>query len=141
MKLFRQIILLALTLLVLVSSTGISVGMHICGGKLRDLTFSGEPAACPMAQKQVKLPPCHSSEQGDSNNCCEDHKLVVERLDVASDTKFISLNSLDLKFIVAVKAVILKLFAPEVALKPTYALYSSPPLARDIPVLVQSFLL
>ncbi|MCC9136070.1 hypothetical protein ACFSKU_16485 [Pontibacter silvestris] len=140
MKLFRQIILLTLTLLVLVSSTGVSVGMHLCGGELRDITFLGKPEECPMAQKQEKLPPCHSPKQKD-NSCCEDHKLVVERLDVASDTKFINLHSLDIKFIAAVRVVLVQLFAPEPALKPTYALYSSPPLARDIPVLVQSFLL
>ncbi len=143
MKLYRQIILLTLTLLVLVSSTGISVGMHICGGELRDVSFFGAEADCPMEQQKQKLPACHAPQQSaDDDACCQDHKVILERHDAASEHKAITFNKLqDIKFIAAVKAVILQLFAPEADLKPTYALYESPPIARDIPVLVQSFLL
>ncbi|PRY09678.1 hypothetical protein CLV24_11815 [Pontibacter ummariensis] len=146
MKLYRQIILLTLTLLVLVSSTGMAVGMHICGGELRDVTFFGAEADCPMMPKEhQELPPCHASQEDKSTKdgpCCENHEVVVERHDVAADSKAISLQKLqDLKFLATVKVVILQLLAPETAKSPTYALYTSPPLARDIPVLVQSFLL
>mgnify|MGYP005749688397 FL=1 len=143
MKLYRQIILLTLTLLVLVSSTGMAVGMHICGGELRDVTFFGVEAECPMEKEKQKLPPCHAAKQEtDDKSCCEDHQVIVERLDIAVKHKEFSINKLqDIKFIAAVKAVILQWFAPEADLKPAYALYESPPLARDIPVLVQAFLL
>ncbi|GAB3532459.1 hypothetical protein GCM10027443_16360 [Pontibacter brevis] len=145
MKLYRQIILLTLTLLVLVSSTGMAVGMHICGGELRDVTLFGAAADCPMEQKQQKeLPPCHSplEKKADNKTCCEDHKVIVERTDATSEHDTVTLNkALDIKFIAAVQAVVLQLFAPEAAIQPTYARYASPPLARDIPVLVQSFLL
>ncbi|GAA4438629.1 hypothetical protein GCM10023188_34280 [Pontibacter saemangeumensis] len=143
MKLYRQIILLTLTLLVLVSSTGMAVGMHICGGELRDVTFFGAEADCPMEKPAEELPPCHAPQQdADDDACCEDHQVLVERLDVAAKHKAISLHKLhDIKLIAAVQAVILQLFAPEAAFNPTYAFYESPPLARDIPVLVQSFLL
>ncbi|WP_266204863.1 HYC_CC_PP family protein [Pontibacter kalidii] len=144
MNLYRQIILLTLTLLVLVSSTGMAVGMHICGGELRDVTFFGAEADCPMdMEKPVKkAPACHTPpSDADDEACCADHQVIVERLDVA-ELKAINLHKLqDIKFIATVKAVILLWFAPEADLKPTYALYESPPLARDIPVLVQSFLL
>ncbi|WP_162051902.1 HYC_CC_PP family protein [Pontibacter pamirensis] len=145
MKLYRQIIMLTLTLLVLVSSTGMAVGMHICGGELRDVTFFGATADCPMEQKQQKKqPPCHASKDTKANDgtCCEDHQVVVERTDATSEHDAITLiKTLDINFIAAVQAVILQLFAPEALLQPTYAQYASPPLARDIPVLVQSFLL
>jgi len=144
MKLYRQIILLTLTLLVLVSSTGMAVGMHICGGELRDVTFFGAKADCPMEQQQETLPPCHAPKEkkaGD-NNCCQNHKVVVERHDAAADTKAISLQKLqDIKFLAMVKVVILRLLAPASAANATYAHYTSPPLARDIPLLVRSFLL
>ncbi|WP_242929283.1 HYC_CC_PP family protein [Pontibacter vulgaris] len=144
MKLYRQILLLALTLLVFVSSTGISVGMHLCGGELRDIAFFGAEADCPMEQQKEKLPACHKVPASDdkAKDCCDDHTLVFEHADATSDSKALILTkALDLKFVAAFKAVILQFFAPETDLKPTYALYESPPIARDIPVLVQSFLL
>ena len=145
MKLYRQIILLTLTLLVLVSSTGMAVGMHLCGGELRDITLFGATADCPMEQKQQKkLPPCHAPQDKETNDgpCCADHQVVVERTDATSEHDTVTLSkSLDIKFIATVQAVILQLFAPEAPIQPTYARYASPPLARDIPVLVQSFLL
>ncbi|AKD03956.1 hypothetical protein POKO110462_18025 [Pontibacter korlensis] len=142
MNLYRQILLLTLTLLVLVSSTGMAVGMHICGGELRDVTFFGAEAECPMEKPKEEIPPCHAPDQEADENCCQDHQVKVERLDVAAKDKPVSLNKLqDIKFIAAVKVLVLQWFAPEVELKPAYALYESPPLARDIPVLVQSFLI
>jgi hypothetical protein len=143
MKLYRQIILLTLTLLVLVSSTGMAVGLHICGGELRDITFFGAEADCPMEKQKEELPPCHAPKQdADQDNCCENHQVIAERPDVAAKHKVLSLSKLqDIKLLAAVKAVVFHFFAPEVDLKPAYALYESPPLARDIPVLVQSFLI
>lgn len=146
MKLYRQVILLTLTLLVLVSSTGMAVGLHICGGALRDITFFGAAADCPMEQEQQqKTPPCHGTsdqDAADDEACCLDHKVLVERSDATSGHDTITISkTLDIKFIAAVQAVILQFFAPQADIKPTYALYESPSLARDIPVLVQSFLL
>ena len=68
--------------------------------------------------------------------------MVFEHDDATSDSKALILTkTLDLKFVAAFTAVILQFFAYEADLKPAYAFYEAPPLARDIPVLVQSFLL
>ncbi|MFD2247753.1 HYC_CC_PP family protein [Pontibacter ruber] len=142
MKLIRQLILLVLTFVVLVSSTGMVVGMHICGGELQDLTFFGTKADCPMEQQKEKLPACHKVPAKDKADCCDDHTLVFEHADATSDSKALLLTkALDHKFVAAFKVVILQLFAPEEAVESTYASYSPPSIARDIPVLVQSFLL
>ncbi|WP_299826552.1 hypothetical protein [uncultured Pontibacter sp.] len=143
MKLYRRIILLTLTLLVLVSSTGMAVGMHICDGELRDITFFGAEADCPMEKEKEVIPPCHAPKQdADDKACCEDHQVIVERQDVAAKHKVLSLSKLqDLQLMAVVKAVVFQFYTSDKDLKPTYALYESPPLARDIPVLVQSFLL
>ncbi len=137
--------MLTLTLLVLVSSTGMAVGLHICGGELRDVTFFGAEADCPMEMEQPvkKAPACHTPASfADDAACCADHQVLVERHDVAAKHKAISLTKLqDIQLIATLKAVVLQWLAPETDLKPAYALYTSPPLARDIPVLVQSFLL
>ena len=143
MILLKRIILLTLALLVLVSSTGISVGMHLCGGELEDLAFFGAKADCPKEQQKETLPPCHQVPgSDDTSDCCEDHKLAFEQSEASATTKAQLLaKTLDLKFITAFKAVVLQFFASEADLKPAYAFYKAPPLARDIPVLVQSFLL
>jgi hypothetical protein len=144
MKLYRQVLLLALTLLVFVSSTGISVGMHLCGGELRDISFFGAEADCPMEQQKDNLPACHKvpASDGEAKDCCDDHTLVFEHADATSDSKALILTkALDLKFVAAFTAVILQLFAPEAIIASNYAFYNPPSIARDIPVLVQSFLL
>jgi len=143
MKLFRQILVLTLALLLLVSSTGISVGMHLCGGKIQSLSIFGKAESCGMEQKQEALPPCHQPQQKQvkDKGCCENHNFVVQRLDAGADTKIVLHKTPDVKLLVAIKVVILQLYAPETATTPAYALYTSPPLARDIPVLVQSFLI
>lgn len=142
MKLYRQIVLLALTLLVFVSSTGISVGMHLCAGELQDIALFGAEADCPMEAEKEKTPACHKVPATDDAECCDDHTLVFEHDDAASDSKsLILIKTLDLKFVAAFKAVIVQLFSFEADPKPAYAFYEAPPLARDIPVLVQSFLL
>ncbi|MBB6611661.1 hypothetical protein H7F15_11480 [Pontibacter sp. Tf4] len=143
MKLVKRIILLTLTLLVLVTSTGLSVGLHFCAGDIRDLSFFGNAAECPMEKQKEALPSCHKPKAPqDKDDCCDDHQLVIERHDVATDTEALQLTKLpDFKFAAIVQAVFLQLYFPEVSLKPAYALYTSPPVVRDIPVLVQSFLL
>ncbi|GGG18623.1 HYC_CC_PP family protein [Pontibacter amylolyticus] len=144
MKLIRHLILLILTFVVLVSSTGISVGMHLCEGELHDLSFFGADADCPMEQPQQKLPSCHNEPApgNAASACCDDHTLLLEQADAASDsTAQLLTKSPDLRFAAAFKVVILQLFAPEAEQASAYALYKSPPIARDIPVLVQSFLL
>ena len=143
MKLYRQVILLTLTLLVLVSSTGMAVGLHICGGELRDINFFGAKADCPMEEEKDDAPACHAPQPGaDDETCCNDHQVVVERFDAASKHEVLSLTKLqDLQLLAFVKTVVLQFYTSQTDLKPSYALYSPPPLARDIPVLVQSFLL
>ena len=96
-----------------------------------------------MEQQKEALPPCHQiPSSGNDVDCCDDHNLVFEHSEASVATKAKLLTkTLDLKFVAAFKVVILKLFAPEAEQESTYALYTSPPLARDIPVLVQSFLL
>lgn len=104
--------------------------MHLCGGKIQDLNFFGKAESCAMEKKQVK-----------ASGCCENQQLVVQRLDAGSDTKIALHKASDLKFLATIKVVILQLFASGTEFEPAYAFYASPPLARGIPVLVQSFLL
>lgn len=142
MKLYRRLLLLTLTLLLLFSATGMSVGLHLCGGKVRDLSFFGQATDCPMEHHQQALPPCHApkEDQSPGKKCCEQHQLVLNSIDQAPGTQTQLLTKApELKILAAVQALIRHLWAPAAGPKPAYALYVSPPIARDIPLLVQSF--
>jgi hypothetical protein len=142
MKLYRRILLLTLTLLLLVSATGMSVGLHLCGGKVRDLSFFGQATDCPMEHKEQALPPCHApkEDQSPEKKCCEQHQLVLDSIEEATGNQAQLLTKTqELQVLAAVQVLIRHLWAPATGPKPAYALYASPPIARDIPVLVQSF--
>lgn len=148
MKFFRQFMLLTLTLLVLVSSTGITVGKHLCGGELQNLRLFIDAKDCPMEQKKQTLPPCHNSGEGSHSDqktpadCCQDTKTVLESIDynVFSKTHLGS-NNFDLKFVATAHFVLAHLLFPEATATTTHLAYAAPPIVRDIPVLVQSFLI
>jgi hypothetical protein len=72
MKTIRTISSLLLAILVLVSSTSFTVGMHLCMGELQDITMSAKAEACEMERK---LPPCHRDQPAP---CCEDETMIHE---------------------------------------------------------------
>lgn len=71
MKALRIIWSLSFTLLVLVSSTTFSVGMHLCGGRVNGVAFLDAADGCGHA----KMPPCHRKMM---EGCCDDEMVVHE---------------------------------------------------------------
>lgn len=148
MKLFRQFILLTLTLLVLVSATGVTVGKHLCGGELQNLRLFRDAKDCPMDLQKPTLLPCHTSDENTTpdhkpaDDCCEDTKIVVDNIDHNAPAKAsLEANAYDLKFVATAYVVLANLLFPEANTEASYLAYASPPIVRDIPVLVQSFLI
>ena len=72
MKLLKTISVFALALLVLISSSSFTVGIHLCAGKVQDLALFSQAEKCAMEQK---LPPCHKHMAAP---CCEDETIVHE---------------------------------------------------------------
>jgi hypothetical protein len=68
MKKFRQILALAFSALVFISSSSFSFGMHHCGGEVRDVAFLSVADGCGHQQ----LPPCHRKLMA---GCCSDELL------------------------------------------------------------------
>ncbi len=62
----RRFSAILLTLLTLVSSSSFSIGMHLCGGHLQDVSVISEPEPCPMERD---LPACHRAVK---STCCQD---------------------------------------------------------------------
>jgi hypothetical protein len=65
MKKFRQILSIAFSALVFISSSSYSFGLHHCGGEVRDVAFLSEADGCGHQQ----LPPCHRKLM---TGCCSD---------------------------------------------------------------------
>lgn len=67
MKLFRSILSVAFSALVLVSSTSFMVGIHFCGGAVQDVSLFSQADCC------EKKPACHRHMKGP---CCEDETVI-----------------------------------------------------------------
>jgi hypothetical protein len=63
---YRSIVSIALSLLVIVSSTSFIVGMHVCMGEVQNIAIFTKAEGC---EKEQSLPPCHRHEKAP---CCKD---------------------------------------------------------------------
>ena len=92
---------------------------------------------------KAELPPsCHAiAQEADGEPCCENHSYVLEQHDETVELSAVKILKPELKLIALAYTFILPLLqeAPAEGVIPES--YQLPPIARDIPVLVQSFLL
>lgn len=147
MSLLRRTILLTLSLLVLLSSSGFSMGVHFCGEVLQNWALFHKAEACPMEQQ--KPLPCHGGKQeapakqaADDMDCCEDNLVVADGVDDAVTSKDpASLKKPQMPLLAVLHTALLFLQAQAVTEQAVFSSYFPPPLIRDIPVLVQSFLI
>ncbi|HEY9561967.1 MAG TPA: hypothetical protein VIR29_14380 [Anseongella sp.] len=137
-----------MALLILGVTTGFSMGQHFCQGELLEVTLFGKAKPCEMEMSRSELPPCHSAEHGDESAdtfsekpYCEDHHAAVE----AQDTPTILKKGDDLlppvKFLAAFTYAFFQsqLTSGDKGLH--CSVYRPPLVPRDIPVLIQSFLI
>ncbi len=144
MKRFRKISAILLSILVLLCSTSFTFSMHFCMGQLESIVLFSTAEPCEMATKKSTCasekhdPDC--DHEINKNGCCEDHTLIIEGRE---DLKVVSKVTLP-DFQVA--AFVIYTLVSYLFLEPTtdyssYKDYSPPLIERDIPVLVQSFLI
>lgn len=139
MKFLRSIVSVSLALMVLVSSSSFVVNMHFCGGQIQSVTLIEEAAPCPM---EVNLPPCHRNMAKQMNDCCEDGHLAFEGKDF--NYSFKALNEvvvLAAGFVAELPFIMEVIQVNEALTASNYIPYKPPIVERDIPVLVQSFLI
>jgi hypothetical protein len=84
MKVLRIISSVAFTLLVLVSSSSFSVGLHLCGGHVNDVAFLDDADGC----GHENMPPCHRKMM---EGCCADETLVHESQGFKADLYAVAL--------------------------------------------------
>jgi len=138
-----------MALLMFITSTGLSIDMHFCGDHLKSFDLFGkakncyelagmQPTKCEMPQKeQTPTTGCSMSKK----NCCHNQSLNF-KADLESDTEngeFLISPELQ-HFVIAFAATFLQdqRIEPQ---KINFISYKPPLILRDIPVLIQSFLL
>jgi hypothetical protein len=126
MRKFRQILSIAFSALVFISSSSYSVGLHHCGGEVRDVAFLSEADGCGHQQ----LPPCHRKLM---SNCCSDETVAYtgQGFDV-NQTSFIttSVNH----FIQTV--ILTEEFITALASSASYYAYYDPPLRSSDHIII-----
>lgn len=127
---------IALVVLFLVSTTGMVISEHICMGERQSSGLYGMAQECGMNADT----PCANHSGKDSKGCCENESEYIDGIDL--ETSVIAALELPVKFDVVVVEL------PMIAINSdntfhssfTYTHFHPPPLLRDIPVLLQSFL-
>ncbi len=137
-SLMKAILSIVLSLLILLSSSGVAYAKHYCGGfeMLSKVTLGEEHLSCGM---KMNVPACGDEEHED-HSCCSNRYLKVH-----TDNHFAKV-SFDFDFatqwIPAFVTVFIfpKLTVPE-APNSVFTEYLPPPLEQDIQILYETFLI
>jgi hypothetical protein len=138
MKFIKSIVSSMLAMLVLVSSSSFMVNMHFCGGHVQSVSLIEEAAQCPMEV----LPPCHKKMAVKKSGCCQDKHVTFEGKDFNTQVQDFSMLTWQAINWVATLPMIMEVIQVNEALAYSNQTPYKPPIVeRDIPVLVQSFLI
>jgi hypothetical protein len=139
MKFLKSIVSSMLALLVLVSSSSFTVNMHFCGGNVQSVSLIEDADACPM---EIQQPPCHKKMAIKKSGCCEDKHVAFEGKDFNTQIQDFSMLTGQAINWVATLLVIMEVIQVNEAITfSNNTPYKPPIVERDIPVLVQSFLI
>ena len=135
----KQIISILLTLLLLISNTGITYAQHFCGGHqmMAKVTIGQERLSCGMAPVKDL---CDESHQSDTHSCCNNRYTQVAFDDTVEqpvvEFQLTPVFDVDNNAIISSVSEILKLQKQVV-----YTIYNPPPLIKNIPVFLETFLI
>jgi len=133
----QKITSILLVSLLLLSTIGLTYGQHLCGGKVivEKISIGEKQLSCGPDEM-----PSTSKTSVDIPSCCQN---VYHKVETDSDYNGTSFDfQPEITFVAAFVAVFV--FQPvqdlETKIRP-YSYYLPPPVAKDIPVLYQSFLI
>lgn len=133
-----KLISILLSVLLLLSSTGITYAQHYCGEfeMLSKVTLGEEHLSCGMV---MAVPACEENDSED-HHCCDN-----QYTSVITDDNFAKANfNIDFHQSFIIPFVSVFVFQQHVEYRTSrdnYALYYPPPLYKNIPVLYQTFLI
>ncbi len=130
MKLLKNILHYALTLMLLIATTGVTLNKHYCMGRLKSVAVFHKAESCKT--KFGWECPKHCCDDQQEEYKVEDLSKVNHNYDFSPELQLISVIDY---------AVILDELYSEDTDKPQYLNYKPPLIDQNIPVQVQSFLL
>ena len=146
-----RLIAFSLALLMLVTSLGLTVDMHFCGGHLKSFNLFGKAKGCYEMTEASNVETCSNDqmnmEQNDDcsiqkKNCCDNKTLDFQfDQDQQVQTVDLSISQPLQQFITAYVAVFFFNDFQIESDKTSFAHYKSPLIARDFHVLYESFLI
>lgn len=146
-KRIRLVVAASLAALMLLTTVSISVDLHYCQGRIKSFNFAGKAKNCHEIAASRSCPHHASAKQETARGCCLQKKgccsnktlhaqLLQDRFQASSDFK-LGGNGPTLFIPTMAWASPVQESFPE----PPYRNYKPPLIYRDIPILVQSFLL
>jgi uncharacterized protein YxeA len=131
----KKIVSIILSIVILVASSGFTISSHICGGKRSGtvLRIANTNISCGMEKAEDA---CASSSSNQLNkSCCQN-----EFQTILMDEDYMK-QKIEINFSFVFVAFFHDLLPQNLAQTIFYKDYSPPPLIRDIPILVESFLI
>ena len=135
----KQIISILLTLLLLISNTGITYAQHFCGGHqmMAKVTIGQERLSCGMALVKDL---CDESHQSDTHSCCNNLYTQVAFDDtVEQPTVEFQLTPPLKANTTTFSASVYEILTLQKEV--VYTLYNPPPLIKEFPILFDTFLI
>ena len=133
----KQLLSFILSLVILITSMGFTVSSHTCGGRKVKTVVSivNADVSCGMESKTNDC----STQPQIKNNCCQDDFQFIQNHE--DYTQQITVFDFSTDFIVAFINSYIELFETEISELDFFTDHSPPPLIKNIPVIIQSFLI
>lgn len=135
MKRTRPIVSIMLALLTLFSASSVTVGIHFCQGKVKNLAFFSKAESC---EREQKLPPCHRHKAAP---CCEDETIVHEGQSFQSLSSDITIAAAPVTDILQTPVLLAEIIPASVQAQTRYYNYDPPLRSEDRIVTHRIFLI
>lgn len=89
MKLLRNGLVIMLSLMVFFTSSGLTVNLHYCAGKLQEVSLNSHQIDCKMMMDMAKSN-CHNKNQKSlkaPSDCCQNHQIIAKSGNKINDKK------------------------------------------------------
>lgn len=136
----RKFVSIFLVIIFLVSTTGMTLNVHYCGGKIYKTVFgyfNGRLLDCGM--EKAAPGNCSNSAGTIDQNCCSNH---IQKIHIEDNFYSSNLNiSIDSVFAILAYVIVIHDNLTEVGVRDFFHQYEPPVLKSDIRVLFQTFLI
>lgn len=130
------------------TTVGFSLDIHLCGGQIKSFSLHGQAKSCHEIGDQVKVCSLHAALADNKQasvikkSCCQNKSFeVLYDQDLQNVTTNFSVSSKVGEFIQDFFPIHRDKASLQIVLEKSFQLYKPPPLIRDVPLQVQSFLL